>query len=200
MLKKLNFTFLKTLPAHEKRITLATLFTLTRILLTPVIVGAMIAQQWGVAFFLFVAASATDVIDGNLARFFNTKTFLGAVLDPIADKVLLLSCFFALAFVQSPLFSIPLWFVVLVLLRELILIGGALLVFLVKGQLKVNPTWLGKLTTFVQICFIVWLFACYFFHWLPVKTYYTMLALMLMLTFCSFVQYARIGWQQFIGS
>jgi len=199
MLKKLNFAFLKTLPAHEKRITIATLFTLMRIVLSPIIVIAMVLQQWGVAFFLFFVAASTDIMDGNLARFFNAKTFLGAALDPIADKVLLLSVFFTLAFVQSPLFHIPIWFVLLVLLRELVLITGSFVLFFTKGHLEVSPTWLGKLTTFIQICFIVWLFACYFFHWLPVKTYYTMLALMLTLVFCSCVQYIRIGWHQFVG-
>ena len=135
MLKKLNFTFFKTLPAHEKRITLATLFTLMRIVLTPFIVISMVAQQWGIAFFLFLIAASTDIVDGNLARFFNAKTFLGAVLDPIADKVLLLSVFFTLAFVQSPLFNIPLWFVFLVLLRELILISGSCFLFFYNWHL-----------------------------------------------------------------
>lgn len=153
----------------------------------------MITHHWGVAFYLFLTASVTDFIDGNLARLCNQKTFLGACLDPVADKILLLSCFFTLAFVQSPLFTIPLWFVLLVLVKELIVIVGAAIILLNKNYLDVRPTILGKATTVAQISFILWLFACYFFHWLPVKTYYTMLGALLILIFLSLRQYIRIG-------
>jgi cardiolipin synthase len=98
--------------------------------------------------------------------------------------------------VQSPLFSIPLWFVILVLLKELVLIGGAMLMFYQKGFLKVEPTWLGKATMAVQSLFIIWLFACYFFHWLPVKTYYTALGVVLILVLSSLFQYVKIGLKQ----
>ncbi len=190
---KLNIRFFKRLPSHEKRITVSTLFTMLRIVLTPFIVAAMVWQAWGVAFVLFVIASLSDVVDGYLARTLKEKTFLGACLDPIADKFLILSCFFSLAFIQSPLFSIPLWFVLLVLIKELILVGGALLVFVVKGHIEIRPRLLGKLTTFVQMVFIVWLFACYFFKWVPIKTYYTMLGILLAMVFASLIEYTRIG-------
>ncbi len=194
---KLNIHFFKKLPAHQKRMTISTMFTLIRIALVPFIVGAMILQHWGVAFVWFVIAALTDIIDGNVARWWNEKTFLGACLDVVADKLLILSCFFTLAFVQSPLFSIPLWFVLLVLCKELIVIVGALIILLINGHLNVSPTWLGKITTVIQICFIIWLFACYFFHWLPIKTYYSMLGLVLCFVFASLFQYIRIGGQQF---
>ncbi len=190
---KLNIRFFKRLPPHEKRITISTLFTILRIILTPFIVAAMIWQAWGMAFILFLVASLSDVVDGYLARTLKEKTFLGACLDPIADKFLILSCFFSLAFIQSPLFSIPLWFVLLVLIKELILVGGALLVFVVKGHIEIRPRLLGKLTTFVQMVFIVWLFACYFFKWVPIKTYYTMLGVLLVMVFASLIEYTRIG-------
>ena len=132
---KLNIRFFKRLPAHEKKITISTLFTLARIAITPLIVIAMVFQQWGAAFILFVCAALTDIIDGHLARLCDEKTFLGACLDPIADKILILSCFFMLAFVQSPLFTIPLWFVLLVLIKELVLIGGAIALYIIKGHI-----------------------------------------------------------------
>ncbi len=121
-LPKLNFHFFKELPAHEKRLTLPTMLTIARIVLVPFIIGAMVMQHWGLAFCLFIVSSLTDMLDGTFARLLDQQTFLGACLDPIADKLLLLSVFTALAFVQSPLFSIPLWFVILVLIRELIIV------------------------------------------------------------------------------
>lgn len=192
-MKKFNRSFFKKLPDHEKKITLSTMFTLGRIALVPFIVGAMITWHWGLAFGLFVVATVTDFLDGNLARLLNEKTFLGACLDPIADKFLILSCFFTLAFVQSPLFTIPLWFVLLVLCNELVVILGSCILYYVNGHIVIEPTMLGKMTTVVQMGFIMWLFACYFFAWLPTKTYYSMLGIVLILVFAKVVQYVRIG-------
>lgn len=183
------------LPASEKRLTFSTLLTIIRIILTPCIVAAMVMQRWGIAFWLFLIAALTDVFDGLLARFLNNQTFLGASLDPVADKFLLISCFTTLAFVQSPLFAIPHWFVGIVIIKELLLIVGILIFWSLKGIVRIEPTPLAKATTFVQVCFIIWLFACYFFHWLPVKTYWTMLGLLLFLVIAVLGQYAWIGWR-----
>jgi len=192
-MRKFDFSFLKRLPAKEKRLTFATVITICRMILVPFIVAAMITHHWGAAFWLFLTAALTDMLDGGIARLSGEKTFLGACLDPVADKFLLLSVFFTLAFIQTPLFSIPLWFVAFVLLKELMVIGGSFIMLLLGQPLHICPTWLGKITTASQITFIVWLFACYFFHWLPIKTYYTMLGLVFVLTFLSLVQYLRIG-------
>ena len=193
---RLTFAFLKRLPSHETRMTVATMVTLARIALVPVIVGSMVIGQWGTAFSFFVVAALTDLFDGLLARWNDEKTFLGACLDPIADKILLVSCFFTLGFVQSPLFSIPLWFVALVVCKEVLQITGSILFYYNRGYLDVQPTMLGKSTTVYQMGFIVWLFACYFFHWVPTKTYYVMLSTMVGLICASFVQYALIGLRQ----
>ena len=191
--KKITARLFSNLPAEETRITISTMLTIARIVMTPFIVVAMIVGQWGVAFWLFIIASALDVLDGNLARWLNQQTFLGACLDPIADKILLVSCFAALAFVQSPLFSIPLWFVLLVLIKELIIIFGSFLIYFIKGHLEVSPTVLGKATTVAQVWFIIWLFACYFFGWVPVRTYYTALGILFVLVSLSLFQYIRLG-------
>ena len=181
------------IPAEEKKLTVPTFFTTIRIMLIPCISIAMMLHQWGLSFFLFVIAAATDAIDGFLARLRNEKTFVGACLDAVADKLLIITCFATLAFVQSPLFSIPLWFVLVVLCKEALLISGALYLFLRTGSLEVKPTILGKGAMLMQVCFITWLFACYFFHWLPIKTYYGMLGLLLFLVIASFIQYVVIG-------
>jgi cardiolipin synthase len=188
--------FFNNIPPHEKRITISTALTLLRIALVPCVVMSMVWGWWGVACALFCVAAISDALDGYLARRFNEQTFLGACLDPIADKLLVLSCFFTLAWITSPVFVVPHWFFVLILVKELLLIGGSLLFYFVKGHLDVKPTMLGKITAVVQMCFIVWLFACYFFSWLPVKTYMSMLALVLVLVFASLVQYVAIGLRQ----
>lgn len=195
-LKKIHIKLFRDLPAEEFRLTIPTMLTCARIVLVPFIVVSMILHLWGTAFILFFAAAITDCLDGNLARLWHEKTFLGACMDPIADKLLLISFFFTLVFLETPLFPVPLWFVLLVLLKESIVIFGAAFILLSGRHLDVRPTFLGKATTVVQMVFIMWLFACYYFHWLPVKTYYMMLALMISMIILSFMQYARIGFKR----
>ena len=190
---KLNFHFFSQLPAREKKITFSTFLTLMRIAAVPFIVATMWYGWWGVACILFIAACLSDMLDGYAARYFNQRTFLGACLDPIADKILILSVFSTLAFVHTPLFAIPAWFVWVILCKELILVGGALCVYLVNGHLEIRPRLLGKVTTVAQMGFIIWLFACYFFQWVPNKTYITMLGILLILTCTSLIHYILIG-------
>lgn len=190
---KLSWRFLQQLPEHEKKMTLSSWLTVMRIALTPVIVAAMLTHWWGTACALFIIACVTDMLDGNIARLRNEQTLLGACLDPIADKFLILATFFTLAFVQSPLFAIPKWFVMLVLIKELILIVGAILLYVRNGYIQVRPLLIGKLTTVVQMSFIGWLFACYFFQWVPKKTYYAMIWVLFMLVISSLIAYSRLG-------
>jgi cardiolipin synthase (CMP-forming) len=175
------------------KITIPTLLTFLRIILMPLIISSMVQQWWGVAFALFLIAAITDVLDGALARLWNEQTVLGAVLDPIADKLLVLSIFGALAFVQSPLFHIPLWFVLIVFIKEMLLILGSVAIYLATGSLEIAPTWLGKISMIIQVIFITWLFACYFFEWLPIKTYYTMLGVVILCASASLLHYLSIG-------
>lgn len=178
----------------EKKITFPTLLTLLRIILTPFIVYAMVRQAWGTAFVLFVIAAITDLVDGFLARFFDNISLLGSCLDPIADKFLLLSCFFTLAFIQTPLFVIPGWFFAIFLIKEVIIVGGTSFFLLFShGDFHVKPTWLGKVSTDIQCIFIAWLFTCYFFNWMPTKTYDFMLAITLAVGVAALVQYVLIG-------
>lgn len=190
---KLSWRFLQQLPDREKKLTLSNWLTIARIALTPIIVMGMIKHWWGIACILFAIACITDMLDGNIARLRNEQTLLGACLDPIADKFLILACFFTLAFVQSPLFSIPKWFVLLVLVKELLLIIGAILLYMRNGYIQVRPLLIGKVTTVVQMGFIGWLFACYFFAWMPIKIYYGMLGVLFLLVIGSLVAYSLLG-------
>ncbi|MGE0010444.1 MAG: CDP-alcohol phosphatidyltransferase family protein [Candidatus Babeliales bacterium] len=191
---------LRKLSRERFRITFPTALTILRLVLTPFIVVAMAFQLWGAAFGLFLVASITDLLDGFLARRWNQRTFFGACLDPIADKVLILSVFFTLAFVHTPLFSIPRWFCWFVLAKELLQVFGAIAIYKFKGNLEIRPTILGKLTTVVQMCFILWLFTCYFFHWMPVKTYSLMLSILFMLVLATFIHYGTIGFKFLKGA
>jgi cardiolipin synthase len=195
-MKKITWKSLSRIPTHEWRLTFSTMITIMRIILAPCVVAAMLYGTWGKAFILFLVASMTDFLDGNMARLLNEQTFLGACLDPIADKILLLPCFMTLAFIKTPLFTIPLWFVAVVLVRELIVLFGALAIYIIKGDLVIKPTLLSKLTTMMQMIFIVWVFACYFMHWEPKKTYITMLSLLFVLVVSSLLQYIYIGFNQ----
>lgn len=197
---RLSLSRIKRLWTQRWRITLPTYLTMGRIILTPFTVLAMIMHYWGIAFWLFLLAAATDLFDGFLARMLNQKTFLGACLDPIADKILIVSCFATLTFVHSPLFRIPLWFVLFVLVKEVFLLAGAVLLFQMRQCLYVCPTFWGKSAMAVQTLFIIWLFACYFFHWLPIKTYTFMLSLVIILVFFSFIHYVVVGYKQLMGT
>jgi len=194
-MKKCSLEYLKRLPESQTRFTFSTALTLVRIILTPIIVGAMVCRRWDIAFWLFMIAIITDLLDGYIARIWQQQTVVGACLDPIADKVLLVACFATLAFVQTPLFTIPRWFVYTVLIKELVLVIGAALLLLSHEKFSIQPTLLGKVTAAMQMVFIVWLFACYFFCWVPVKTYVLMLSLLLLFVLASLLQYISIGLQ-----
>ena len=177
----------------EKWFTISNCLTFVRILLTPVIVAAIIFKYWYLAFYSFVFAAATDLLDGYLARLLDEQTNLGAMLDPIADKIFLIATFSSLAFLDSPFFHIPVWFIILILCRESTIMLGTFSMMQANIKVEINPTIWGKLTTFFQIIFISWIFICYFFSWVPSKTYYTLLGFITAFSIISLVQYVSLG-------
>ncbi len=196
-MRRFSLDQLSKLPSSEFRITFSTVLTVMRIILTPCIVSAMVWGSWGVAYGLFLVAAVSDMLDGALARMLNQKTFLGACLDPIADKLLLVSCFTTLAFTHRLPFEVPFWFVGMVLLRELVMVFGFVYLFTTTEGVDVRPTLLGKVTAAGQMLFIAWLFTCYFYKWVPTQTYYLCLASVTVLIIISFIQYAAIGWDYY---
>lgn len=140
-------------------LTMSNFLTSLRIFLAPFVSVALYYKLWNIAFIIFLVAAGTDLLDGFLARLLNDHTHLGRVLDPIADKLFLISSLGSLSFLESPFFKIPVWFFILIVVRELILLIGGYLVMLVTGSCEsIKPSIWGKLTTFGQIIFIVWLF------------------------------------------
>ena len=178
---------------------ISNLLTISRIFIAPFIVLGIFYNYWYLVFFLLVVAGLTDFFDGYLARKFNQGTVLGACLDPIADKILLVSTFSALAMIDSPSFKVPFWFVFFLFFREIIILGGTLFLFLTGKDFKVSPSIAGKMTTFFQLSFIFWIFACYFFGWNPIKTYSVLIVILALFSFISLFQYGMIGLRYFFS-
>jgi CDP-diacylglycerol--glycerol-3-phosphate 3-phosphatidyltransferase/cardiolipin synthase len=147
--------------------TFATKITIVRILLVPVFVLCVLYysegykdgqpdERWRIAAaIVFAAASVSDWIDGWIARRFNQKSRLGATLDPLADKGLMLSALLTLSFVAWPT-RLPLWFPVLIISRDLLSIAGAFLINNQSGKVEIRPHWTGKTATFLQMTTICW--------------------------------------------
>ena len=125
------------------------LITLGRILLVPVVVWAIASGAMWIAFVLFLAAGLSDAVDGYLAKRFQMRTELGAYLDPLADKALIVSIYLTLGI--SGL--IPQWLVILVVSRDIMIIGAVMLSWLVGTPVKVKPLLVSKLNTVAQIVF-----------------------------------------------
>jgi cardiolipin synthase len=125
------------------------LITLARILLVPVVVWAIASGAMWAAFILFLAAGISDAIDGFLAKRFQMTTVLGAYLDPLADKALIVSIYVTL----GVNFLIPRWLVILVVSRDIMIVGAVMLSWLVGTPVKVKPLLVSKLNTAAQIAF-----------------------------------------------
>jgi cardiolipin synthase (CMP-forming) len=125
------------------------LITIARILLVPVVVWAIGSGEMLLAFLLFLAAGVSDAVDGFIAKRFNMASEIGAYLDPLADKALIVSIYVALGVTEV----IPRWLVILVVSRDIMIIGGVLLSWLVGNPIKVKPLLVSKLNTFAQIAY-----------------------------------------------
>ena len=123
------------------------LITLGRILLVPVVVWAITAGEMRVAFVLFLAAGITDAVDGFLAKRFGMATELGAYLDPLADKAMLVSIYVALGITDA----VPRWLVILVVSRDIMIVSAVILSWLVDKPVPLKPLGVSKLNTVAQI-------------------------------------------------
>jgi len=127
------------------------ILTLGRIIITPVIVYAILKGQPELALALMIAAGITDMLDGAIARYFNQRTTVGAYLDPLADKLMLISTFVALFMIDKA----PLFLFLAVIFRDVVIMVGALAYEMVTHQLKMEPSLISKVTTFMQIICVV---------------------------------------------
>ncbi|MEK6690963.1 MAG: CDP-alcohol phosphatidyltransferase family protein [Nitrospirota bacterium] len=134
----------------ETGLTLPNALTVLRIILVPFIVGTLSYGYYGYSLAIFAIAGVTDLLDGLLARLKRQKTNLGALLDPVADKALLVSSFVTLTILGW----IPTWLTIIVISRDIILITGNLGIYILTGDLKISPSILGKLTTASQVLLV----------------------------------------------
>lgn len=197
---KSNKNVLKESVLFRRWCTLSNILTFVRIALTPIIFMQIYYQAWGFSLCLFFIAGLTDLLDGFFARILNQKTLLGTLLDPVADKFLLVSSFGALALYASPLFRIPSWFLLLMVGRELVILLGSLTILLFYKGVKLEPMWWGKATTFLQMLFLMWIFICYSLDWEPRKTYDALLGLLAVCSILSLIQYMQKAYQEFSAS
>lgn len=125
--------------------------TVFRILLVPPIVLLLLYDRFAAALIVFSVAGISDAIDGFLAKRFHWSSELGALLDPIADKLLLVCCFVTLGYLGW----IPLWLVAVVILRDLVIVSGALGYHYLVEQVTAAPRMVSKLNTFAQILLVL---------------------------------------------
>ena len=134
----------------NKAINVPNILTLVRLLLTPVFVIFLLRDQLIPALAVFTLAGVSDGLDGLIARWFNQRTVLGAYLDPIADKVLLVSAFVCLAILGI----IPEWLAVIVLSRDILIVIGITVLTLTEKPYRIRPSLVSKCTTVAQLVLV----------------------------------------------
>lgn len=132
---------------------LPNLITLARLLMVPLIVWLILLHEEILAFSAFLIASVSDALDGFLARILKERTTLGAYLDPIADKALLVGVYAALGHEHF----IPLWVVILVIFRDVLIIGGIILLSMLSKTYKMNPHYISKFNTTIQLIYVIFI-------------------------------------------
>jgi cardiolipin synthase len=123
------------------------LITTGRIVLVPIVVWAIIVGQLQLAFWLFVVAGVSDAVDGFLAKQLKETSEFGAYLDPLADKVLLMSIYVTLGIAGL----LPLWIVIAVVSRDIMIVGAVIVAWIVGKPLIIHPLAVSKLNTLAQI-------------------------------------------------
>jgi CDP-diacylglycerol--glycerol-3-phosphate 3-phosphatidyltransferase len=171
-----------TFDRHARIMTTANKITVVRILMIPVFVtmaiyygqsiqrGVPLEWQRFTAITIFLVAAASDGLDGYVARRYKQRSTLGAILDPIADKGLLLSAIITLSisnwsYIDPEYGRFPAWFPVLVITRDAVILVGAGVLHLLNGKVHVRPSWTGKVATVLQMVAIAWVMLQ--LHFLP---------------------------------
>src|SRR6201991_1428368 len=139
------------------------IITLGRILLVPFIVWAIASDKMEIAFIIFIAAGISDAIDGFLAKRFNMSSELGALLDPLADKALLVSIYMSLGIWGA----IPRWIVILVVSRDIMIVGAVIVSWLFDRPVAMKPSMVSKLNTVAQVAFAALVLASLGFEFKP---------------------------------
>jgi len=122
--------------------------TALRVMLVPVLVLLLACERFGAAFAVFIVSAVSDLADGWIARRWSLRTRWGTVADPLADKLTMLSVTLVLAFQTL----IPLWLAVAIVVRDVLIVGGAIAFHLLVGRVDMAPSWLSKFNTVLEFC------------------------------------------------
>lgn len=128
---------------------LPNIITLGRLLLVPAVVSLIASESWVGAFLAFSIAGLSDAVDGFLAKHFGLRTELGAYLDPLADKALLVSIYVTLAIIDV----VPRNLTILIVSRDVMIVGAVIVAWFVDRPVQIKPLWISKLNTAAQIAF-----------------------------------------------
>jgi cardiolipin synthase len=131
-------------------VSVANLITLARLFSVPLAIWLVLSNAMTAAFWLFVAAGLSDAVDGFIAKHLDQRSQLGALLDPLADKTLLVSLYITLGVAGL----LPNWLVILVVFRDVLIVGGYLLAMAVSQTIRTRPLAISKLNTALQIALV----------------------------------------------
>jgi cardiolipin synthase len=168
---------------------------LGRILLVPVVVWAITSGEMRIAFLLFLAAGISDAIDGFLAKRFHMASELGAYLDPLADKALIVSIYISLGIAGK----LPIFLVILVVSRDIMIVSAFMLSWLVGRPMPVRPLFVSKANTVAQILLATLVLAEQAFNFDAVLTAQLIMGLVAILTLLSIAFYLA-GWVRHMNS
>ncbi len=149
--------------AGKRRVSIPNVITLGRILLVPIVIWAIASNQMEVAFGVFVIAGVSDGVDGFLAKHFNMASELGAMLDPLADKALLVSIYVALGIWGA----IPRWIVILVVSRDVMIVSAVIVSWLFGKPIPMKPLMVSKINTVAQVALAALVLAALAFGFEP---------------------------------
>lgn len=138
-------------PYSNRAISIPNILTLLRILLTPLFIILILKHVYAQALLVFALAGISDALDGFIARCFDQRTLLGAYLDPLADKLLLVSSFVCLGVMKV----LPAWLAVIVITRDIIIVLGIAILTITEKAYDVQPSMVSKCTTAVQLITIM---------------------------------------------
>ena len=136
---------------------LANKISIARIISIPFFIASIVYSRLDIALIFFILAIISDGADGFIARTLKQQTKLGTILDPLADKLLLISAYICLSIVKSiPVgLRLPPYVPIVIISRDVMIVLGSIIVYLIRGDLNVSPSIIGKITTFFQMITIV---------------------------------------------
>lgn len=161
------------------------LITIGRLILVPFVIAMILQGNWGLAFVAFVVAGISDAVDGFIARRFDMRSELGAYMDALADKALLMSIYVSLAAVGS----LPAWLAIAVVSRDLMILGAVVLSWVLSNPVEIKPSLVSKANTAAQIAFAAFVLAALTFGFEETGVRLAAMGVVAALTFASAAAY-----------